>query len=1245
MFLVSNFVYKCWNRCCVRMDASRECVYPSVRVLVECEKMLFLLSACFLIGIGLHFQNPPCPLPTSPLAASFPSSFCCQPLIPPPLPFLHPHHLPPLPPPLLFPPLHHLPPLRPLPPPLDLQPSILPRPRPIGLGLLSPVDCQPFSLKSLQVPLFQTEISAAACTRPTSLHLQSLPVPVFQPQISATTRPTSLHLQTYSRQQLLSWQPPPSSTLSPSLISNLKSLGIATNLPTVRRRRGCRGGKNKQRNIKVLCQLSTRNPVTAVQSHHCSQHNASTVNFSNLIPLSTKPSKLPCLQLAVYNARSVGPAFKRSAINFFIADNNIDIFCVTESWLKVAGDEAKCADLAPPGYRTISCPRSSHAGGVAFVVRESLHPLTTTTTVFPFDHPSFEILKLTVNLPQQCLQLVVLYRRPPKKANNLTDSQFYRELPLLLQYCNTMGGSPLIVGDFNVHVDNPSDYRTALLSSLFEDFGLVQSVTFPTHQKGHTLDLVLSRRDDRLLQSVHPDFTLDVSDHHCIVCTLHITRPTPAPVYVEARNFSNIDLASFKEDLQSRLPVSMQISADDLHCTLKELLDHHAPPSRRRISHRPPSPWFASVGPKLLEAKRERRRVERQYLKTGLTVFKEMFRVCNRVVNSLVHQAKTSYYNAKILSCATSRQLFNLTGTLLGKTKSSPLPTSFPSSDLPSQFSDFFSNKIKAIRQNLDSATTTSPSFPDPPYLGTVWSDFKLISQNDVRKIIKQSTIKSCDLDPLPASLLSYCLDDLLPHLTNVINESLQSGTFPSSYKKAIVKPLLKKPTLDPECLKNYRPVSNLSFFSKITEKVVLNQLSSHLLDNNLFYPLQSAYRAGHSTETALLKIVNDLLISLDQNKVSVLSLLDLSAAFDTIDHSILIQRLEHSFGISGTPLTWFKSYISDRTQCVSVNGSSSPPTLLQYGVPQGSVLGPLLFVLYTHPLSTIVQHHALSHHCFSDDNQLYKSVPVSQLGKAISSTKECITDIQAWMHSNKLQLNADKTEIILIRPKVNDKMVQYPSSLDLNGTSIVFSDSVRNLGAVLDQHLSFEQHVSRTCQTCYLELRRISSIKHYLSQNALKTLVCSLVLSRLDYCNSLLGGISKKLTKRLQMVQNHAARLISSTKRRDHISPVLKDLHWLPVDQRIVYKLLLLTHKCLNDQGPSYLSDLLKIYTPARHLRSSFDSRRLQIPSFRLKTVGYRSFSYQAALLWNSLPHSLRHSDSTPSFKRALKTHLFPKL
>ena len=412
-------------------------------------------------------------------------------------------------------------------------------------------------------------------------------------------------------------------------------------------------------------------------------------------------------------------------------------------------------------------------------------------------------------------------------------------------------------------------------------------------------------------------------------------------------------------------------------------------------------------------------------------------------------------------------------------------------------------------------------------------------------------------------------------------------------------------------------------------------------MTNNLFYSHQSAYRAGHSTETAILKIVNDLLSALYEDKVSLLSLLDLSAASDTIDHSILLSRLSYSFGISDTVLAWFTSYLTDRTQTISVNGSKSLSAPLHYGVPQESVLGPILFVLYTQPLSKTIRHHSLYHHSFSDDNQLFISANLAQLQEIIRTSQSCISDVQAWMQNNKLQLNPDKTKIILIASKHNQKSLSLPFSVDLNGTSIHLFSPVRNLGVTFDQNLSFQQHVSRTCQICYFELRRINFIRHYLSQDALKTLISAFVLSRIDYCNSLLACCPKQLIHKFQKVQNNAARLICRTPKFDHISPVLHTLHWLPVEQRIEYKLLLLAFKCVNNDSPSSLSDLLKFYIPSRQLRSSSDTYLLRIPSFHQKSFGQRKFSYQASVLWNSLPISLRHSNSTLAFKSALKLSL----
>ena len=216
------------------------------------------------------------------------------------------------------------------------------------------------------------------------------------------------------------------------------------------------------------------------------------------------------------------------------------------------------------------------------------------------------------------------------------------------------------------------------------------------------------------------------------------------------------------------------------------------------------------------------------------------------------------------------------------------------------------------------------------------------------------------------------------------------------------------------------------------------------------------------------------------------------------------------------------------------------------------------------------------------------------------------------------------------------------PSSVQVGNSQVAVSTTVKSLGVTLDPSLSMERHVVNICRAAYFELRRISTIRRYLTTDATKTLVCSFVLSRLDYCNSLLSGSSLSLTDRLQKVQNNAARLILKGRKFDHVTPLLQSLHWLPVVARIQYKVNSLSYVSLFDSGPVYLSDLQKIYTPSRRLRSSADSRILCIPRTKTKTFGERSFAYQSPFLWNSLPSAIRHSSSTISFRKALKTHLF---
>ena len=273
---------------------------------------------------------------------------------------------------------------------------------------------------------------------------------------------------------------------------------------------------------------------------------------------------------------------------------------------------------------------------------------------------------------------------------------------------------------------------------------------------------------------------------------------------------------------------------------------------------------------------------------------------------------------------------------------------------LANTFSSFFINKISLIRSSFYSAACSDVL--NPSDTGMVLQNLTYVTDDEVRRLVLSAPCKSSDLDPVPTSLVKDCIDILVTPIVSIVNLSLAERCFPSHFKSALVSPLLKKITMNKDYLKNYGQVSNLSFLSKILEKVVANRLNSHINSSKLSNHYQSAYKKFHSTETALLKIHNDILSSMDNGNVTALTSLDLSAVCDTIDHTIPLSRLNEWFRVTGKVLDWFKSYPTGRCQRIKLRDCLSSKSDLTFGVPQVSVLGPLLF-----PLSSLISGHCPS--------------------------------------------------------------------------------------------------------------------------------------------------------------------------------------------------------------------------------------------------------------------------------------------
>jgi hypothetical protein len=630
---------------------------------------------------------------------------------------------------------------------------------------------------------------------------------------------------------------------------------------------------------------------------------------------------------------------------------------------------------------------------------------------------------------------------------------------------------------------------------------------------------------------------------------------------------------------------------------------------------------------------------------SGLERDRVAYRAACREANTEINKSRAAFYTSRLREVSgDQRSTWRVVKELLHSKDRPPDYGVEDASTLCSGFAKFFVKKLEIIADTVRARLEGAPAYhrlattracpPRPDELAEV-------TAYEVVQLIHKLPSKSSPADCMPVSLLKLTADVMAPLIARLANLSFSSGVFPSALKIGRITPLLKKSGLDKTDMANYRPVTSLSTLSKLLEKLFLCRIRPHVIASGNFSDHQSAYRMGHSTETALLKVVNDAVMAACDKRATVLLSLDISAAFDTIDFNILLDRVSTDFGISGRAYSWLSSFITGRSQYVAVGKAKSAVFTNLSGVPQGSVLGPLLFAMYLSPVSNVVAAHSLNYHQYADDTQLYMAVKrIDGNSPTFGVVSDCADDVNRWFLENKMMLNPTKTEAILFGTRAHCEKVNTAGGITVAGATVQFNDTIKLLGVKLDSHLLLDRHVTDVVSSCCYHTRALRHIRPLLTMDAAKTIACSVVAGRLDYCNALLSGTSAGNIDRLQRAQNALARVVCQAPWSASATELRRSLHWLPIRQRVVYKLAVLTFRTRSTGVPSYLASFIADYAPLRHLRSS-DQLLLREMKISL-TMATKVFSVSAPKIWNSLSYDCRSAPSINAFKSRLKTELF---
>ena len=923
---------------------------------------------------------------------------------------------------------------------------------------------------------------------------------------------------------------------------------------------------------------------------------------------------------------------------------NFQIICLSETWCqdKNVGNDSY---FQIPNYNVVHQIRDlgKEGGGLCMFIKNSLlfkFNLNLSSISNDYESLCVEI----INKASKNIVVHALYRPPSGKINAFEDY-----IKNIIGNKSSLNKSVYFVGDINLNIlDYDVNKQTNKFFNTIFQSGYIPLINKPTRVTNDTatsIDQIITNEfiNTKIKTGI---FKTDISDHFPIfIISNKCIQPDAYKKKVTTRIINDTSLKYF-HDLISRLnwnETLKSVNANEAYdIFLTEFLAHYneAFPKITKLvkSKTLSNPWITKG---ILKSSKIKQRLYCKFLKKRTLLNETNYKSYKRLFESVLKRSKKNYYSEKLNKNNNTQNTWNIIKEVIGKKNldRNTLPTIIKINNnlivnkslIAETLNNFFVDIGTNLASKIGPSQTNFRSYLTPNK--NVMTNHELTEDELLNSVSLLKPNKSSGVDDVSSNVIIKSINFIKIPLLHIFNLSLKYGVFPENLKIAKVTPIYK--TGDPSDVSNYRPISVLTCFSKILERVMYKRLYSFLTINNILYDKQFGFKSGHSTNHAIIHLVHEIFKAFDENKFTLGVFIDLSKAFDTVDHNILLHKLKN-YGVVNNNLLWFKIYLTNRKQYISFNDSKTDLATISCGVPQGSILGPLLFLIYLNDLSKFSN--ILNSILFADDTNLfYSNKDINYLFETVN--KE-LAKLSEWFIANKLSINIKKTKYTFFHRLHEKRLIPLNlPNLVVNNSCIVRERSLLFLGVVIDENVSWKEHIIIIHNKISKNIGLLYKAKQLLNQTCLKYIYFSFIHSYLSYAN--VAWCSTNVTKidKLLIKQKHALRIIGNVDRFSHTKPLFIKFNILNVFQLNLYQILIFMFKVNKKMAPTLFNSFLE---KINHLYPTRFSENNYIQPKTYYSITKFSIANRGPKLWNTLLNNeLKTISSIKQFKNKLKQKL----